>query len=243
MLVAAGMVGGLIGSVAGLASIATYPALLALGLAPVTANVTNTVSLVFVTTGAVSASRPELRGQGRSLRRLAVAGALGGAAGGTLLLVTPSGSFELAVPWLVALGSVSMLARRRLVRVPAGGAHYHGPGLVAGTALIGVYGGYFGAGAGVMLLALLLHATDWDLPRANAIKNVVLGVANSIAAIAFALFGPVRWSAVLPLGLGLFLGGRVGPAVVRRAPADGLRIAIGVAGLGLALKLGLDAYR
>jgi uncharacterized membrane protein YfcA len=243
MLVAAGIAGGLIGSIAGLASIATYPALLALGLAPVTANVTNTVALVFATTGAVSASRPELRGQGKALRRLAVAGILGGAAGGTLLLATPSGSFELAVPWLVAIGSVSMLARRRLVRTPVRGAHHHGLGLLAGTALVGVYGGYFGAGAGVMLLALLLHATEWDLPRANAIKNVVLGLANSVAAIAFALFGPVRWSAALPLGVGLFAGGRLGPAIVRRAPADGLRVAIAIAGLGLALKLGLDAYR
>ena len=242
LLVAAGIAGGLIGSIAGLASIATYPALLAIGLAPVTANVTNTVALVFATTGAVTASRPELRGQGARLRPLAIGGFVGGAAGAALLLVTPSESFELVVPWLVALGSVSMLARRRLVRPSASGVHHHGRGLIAGTALVGVYGGYFGAGAGVMLLALLLHATDDELPRANAIKNVVLGVANAVAGVAFALFGPVRWSAVVPLGAGLFIGGRLGPVMVRRLPADGLRAAIALAGLGLALKLGLDAY-
>jgi len=242
VLVAAGIAGGLAGSIAGLASIATYPALLAVGLAPVTANVTNTVSLVFSTTGSVSASRPELRGQAPTLRRLAVVGTLGGAAGGALLLLTPSGSFELVVPWLVALGSVSMLARRRIVRTRVGGVHHAGPGLLAGTALIGVYGGYFGAGAGVMLLALLLHATDEDLPRANAVKNVVLGLANAVAAVAFVVFGPVRWSAVVPLGLGLFVGGRLGPVIVRRLPGEGLRGAIAVAGLCLAVKLGLDAY-
>jgi uncharacterized membrane protein YfcA len=242
LMVVAGIGGGLTGSVAGLASLATYPALLAIGLAPVTANVTNTVSLVFSTMGSVSASRPELRGQGATLRRLAIAGALGGAAGGALLLVTPSDAFELVVPWLVAFGSLSMLARRRLVRAPEGGVHRHGHGPVAGVGLVGVYGGYFGAGAGVMLLALLLHATDEDLPRANAMKNVVLGVANGVAAVAFALFGPVQWSAVLPLGAGLFIGGRLGPVIVRRLPADGLRIAIAVAGLGLAVKLALDAY-
>ena len=242
-LVAAGLGGGLTGSVAGLASIVTYPALLAIGLPPVTANVTNTVSLVFSTTGSVSASRPELRGQAARLRRLAVAGTLGGAAGGALLLLTPSGSFELVVPWLVALGSVSMLARRRLVRPAVGEHHAGGPVVVAGTLVIGVYGGYFGAGAGVMLLALLLHATDEGLPRANALKNVVLGLANGIAAVAFVVFGSVRWSAVVPLGAGLFVGGRLGPVIVRRVPADGLRIAIAVAGLGLALKLGVAAYR
>ncbi len=242
MLVVAGVGGGLAGSIAGLASIATYPALLAVGLAPVTANVTNTVSLVFGTAGAVSASRPELRGQGGRFRRVAIAGALGGAAGGALLLVTPADSFELIVPWLVALGSVSMLARRRLVRAPPAGARHHGRGLIAGTALVGVYGGYFGAGAGVMLLALLLHATDEALPRANAVKNVVLGLANGVAAVAFVLFGPVQWSAVVPLGIGLFIGGRIGPVIVRRVPADGLRAGIAVAGLALAVKLGIDAY-
>jgi len=245
-LVAAGVGGGLTGSVAGLASIVTYPALLAAGLAPVTANVTNTVALVCSTTGSVSASRPELRGQRATVRRLALAGTVGGACGGALLLLTPSGSFELAVPWLVALGAVSMLARRRLVRPDADAdgapARRGGSGLVAATALVGVYGGYFGAGAGVMLLALLLHATDLTLPRANAVKNVVLGLANAVAAVAFVAFGPVRWSAALPLGLGLFVGGRLGPAIVRRAPADGLRIAIAVAGLGLAVKLGIGAY-
>jgi uncharacterized protein len=242
LLFAAGIGGGLAGSVAGLASIATYPALLAVGLAPVTANVTNTMSLVFASVGSVSASRPELRGQRATLRRLAVAGMVGGVAGGGLLLVTPSGSFELAVPWLVALGAVSMLARRRLVDVAVAPARHDRRGVLAGTAVIGVYGGYFGAGAGVMMLGLFLHATGEPLPRANALKNTVLGLTNAVAAVTFAVFGPVRWAAVVPLGLGLFLGGRLGPVAVRRLPADGLRVAIAVAGMGLAVKLGLDAY-
>jgi uncharacterized membrane protein YfcA len=240
-LVAAGIGGGLIGSVAGLASLVTYPALLAIGLSPVTANVTNTVALVFVAVGSVSASRPELRGQGPVVRPLAVAGGLGGAAGSVLLLVTPRDAFGFVVPWLVALGSLSMLAPRRLVETPVHGRH-GGRLLLPGVALVAVYGGYFGAGAGVMLLALFLRATDEELPRANALKNVVLGLANAVAAVAFVLFGPVHWSAVVPLGIGLFVGGRLGPVVVRRAPPAGLRVAIAVAGLGLAVKLGLDAY-
>ena len=242
LLVAAGFGGGLVGSVAGLASIVTYPALLATGLTPVAANVTNTVSLVFSTTGSVSASRPELRGQGEAVRRLALCGALGGGLGGALLLLTPSGSFELVVPWLVALGSLAMLVRRRLERTPAGGGHRGGLALLAGTALVGVYGGYFGAGAGVMLLALLLHATDESLPRSNAAKNVVLGVANAVAALAFMAFGSVRWTAVVPLGLGMFVGGRLGPAIVRRLPAERVRITVAIAGMGLAVKLGIGAY-
>jgi uncharacterized membrane protein YfcA len=255
LLFVAGIAGGLAGSVAGLASIATYPALLAAGLAPVAANVSNTVALVCSSIGSVSGSRPELRGTGARLRRLCAVGMLGGAAGGVLLLVTPGDSFEKAVPWLVAVGALSMLGRRRLVETaetaaetagpigPAGPPVRHdGPGLLAATALIGVYGGYFGAGAGVMLLGVLLLATAESLPRANAFKNVVLGLTNAVAAGTFAVFGPVRWTAVLPLGLGLLLGGRLGPVAVRRLPADGLRIAIALAGVALAVKLGVDAY-
>jgi uncharacterized membrane protein YfcA len=243
LLVLAGMGGGLSGSIAGLASLISYPALLAIGLAPVTANVTNTVALVFSSTGSVLGSRPELIGQRTRVRELAVAGMVGGALGALLLLVTPAGSFEAAVPVLIALAAVAILARRRLVE---GAAHHPphraGPALVAGVGVVGIYGGYFGAGAGVMLLALLLFATGEPLPRCNAVKNVVLGLANGVAAVGFAIFGPVRWIVVVPLGFGFLIGGRLGPVIVRRSPAGALRAVIAVAGLGLAVKLGFDTY-
>src|SRR5688500_1154114 len=105
-LVVAGFAGGLCGSVAGLASLVTYPALLVIGLPPVTANVTNTVSLVFSSIGSVTGSRPELAGRRVSLRRFIIAGVAGGAAGGAILLLTPSDAFARIVPWLVASSSV-----------------------------------------------------------------------------------------------------------------------------------------
>ena len=244
MLVLAGLGGGLSGSIAGLASLISYPALLAFGLPPVTANVTNTVALVFSSTGSVIGSRPELTGQAPRVRQLAAAGIIGGAVGALLLLVTPADSFERIVPFLIAAASVAILARRRLVdEVEPAAPHRVGPGVVAGVGVVGVYGGYFGAGAGVMLLALLLLTTGEPLPRCNAVKNVVLGLANGVAAVGFAIFGPVRWSVVLPLGLGLLVGGRIGPVIVRRSPARMLRAVVAVAGLGLAIKLGYDTYR
>ena len=112
-LIFAGIGGGLTGSVAGLASLVTYPSLLAIGLPPVTANVTNTVALLFSSVGSVSASRPELVGQRRHVQRLAVAGVTGGALGGALVLLTPGDSFEKAVPWLIGLASLAILIRRR----------------------------------------------------------------------------------------------------------------------------------
>lgn len=246
LLFVAGIGGGLTGSIAGLASLVTYPALLAFGLPAVTANVTNTVALVFSSTGSVWGSWPELRGQLARVVRLSVAGMVGGAVGGLLLLQTSADSFEKVVPWLIAIASAAILLRRRLVvaatEADHSPAHVAGWGFLGAVAVVGIYGGYFGAGAGVMLLALLLFATGEPLPSANGVKNAVLGCANGIAAIGFVFFGDVRWSVVAPLGLGLLIGGRVGPIVVRRSPAGPLRIVIALAGLGLAIKLGVDAY-
>ena len=243
LLVLAGVGAGLTGSIAGLASLVSYPAVLATGLAPVTANVTNTVALVCSSIGSVTASRPELAGQRDRVRRLALAAAAGGITGAGLLLVTPDGSFERIVPFLIAIASLAILVRRRLVDVAVHEhAHHDGARTTVGVGLVGIYGGYFGAGAGVMLLALLLWATAEPLPRANAVKNVVLGVANGIAALAFVAVGDVRWHVVAPLGVGLLVGGRLGPVIVRRADPAWLRVLIAAAGFALAVKLGVDAY-
>jgi uncharacterized protein len=202
--------------------------------------VTNTTALVFSTLGSVLGSRPELEGQAARLRPLAVAGVLGGAAGATLLLLTPSDTFERIAPWLIGVASLAILVRPRVHP-----EHRHpkpGPRLIAGVFAIAIYGGYFGAAAGVMVLALMLVATGESLARSNAFKNVVLGVANAAAAVGFAVFGPVHWDAAAPLALGLFAGGRLGPIVVRRSNATVLRTLIGLAGLALAVKLAFDAY-
>ncbi|MDQ2754495.1 MAG: sulfite exporter TauE/SafE family protein [Actinomycetota bacterium] len=242
LLVVAGFAAGLAGSIAGLASLISYPALLAAGLPPLTANVTNTAALIFSSVGSVAGSRVELVGQGRRMRRLGALGVIGGMAGSALLLATPAGAFELVVPWLVGLASVGILIQRspeRLARRHHGG---DGRALPVATLAIGVYGGYFGAGAGVFLLAVLLLETSETFARSNAAKNVVLGAANAVAAIGFAFFGPVRWAAAIPLAIGFLVGGRLGPPLVRRAPSGPLRVLIAAAGIGLAVHLGLDAY-
>jgi uncharacterized membrane protein YfcA len=245
-LAAAGVLGGLTGSIAGLASVATYPALLLVGLPPVTANVTNTVALVFNGIGSVVGSRPELAGQEAWIKRIAPAAALGGAVGAALLLLTPAEGFEKLVPILLGLASVAILVPRRGNRQARVASHqqHRVTVLFEATAifLISIYGGYFGAAAGVMLLALLLGAGHETLAHANAGKNVLLGVANGVAALVFVVLAPVQWLAVVPLGLGCLLGSRLGPIVVRHAPARPMRALIGVSGLALAVKLGLDTY-
>ncbi|GAA3386983.1 sulfite exporter TauE/SafE family protein [Cryptosporangium minutisporangium] len=241
LLLLAGFGAGLAGTIAGLASLVSYPALLAAGLPPVSANVTNTVALLFNSFGAVLGSRPELHGHWRRALELAGVSTLGGAVGGALLLWTPSDAFEKIVPLLIGLASIAILVRRPgEVRAPEKRPGW--PTLLA-IFLIGIYGGYFGAAAGVLMLAVLLAIGTGTLARAGAYRNVVLGAANGIAALGFVAFGPVVWSAALPLAVGFFVGGRLGPVVVRHSPADALRAVIAVAGVGLAVYLGLDAYR
>lgn len=240
-LLGAGLVAGVVSVVASLASLVSYPALLAVGLPPLAANVTNTVSLVLTGIGSAAGSRPELAGQGREVRRLGLLTAAGGAVGSAVLLLTPASVFELVVPGLVAGASLVLLARPWLNRLPRGASAERG--LRAGIFVVAVYVGYFGAAGGVLMLAVLTSVRDASFARTNALKNVLSLFANAVAAVSFAAFGPVDWAAVLPLGVGFLVGGRIGPVVVRRLPGDPLRVAVGVAGLAVAVKLGLDTYR
>jgi hypothetical protein len=351
-LLAAGIGAGLVGTIASLASLVSYPALLALGLSPVSANVTNTVALMFSAVGAVSASRPELAGQGRRVLRLGAVTAVGGAAGAALLLLTPPQGFEYAAPLLIAAGSIIIMRPpgrpAEVAAVPVPGSDVAAPpigsdaapaglGALAGSAepvgqvrarpeaslavadaapagsaasappvalvppvaatladgelapatvgvplvetapssaarvgaaagggagaaeapgqagqrgwvawgslvVAAVYIGYFGAAGGILLLAVLIRMLAQPLAKVNAVKNAVAGLANAVAGLGFAIFGPVRWTAVVPLAAGFLIGGWTGPKLVRRLPARGLRIFVGCCGLAAAVKLGASAY-
>ena len=190
----------------------------------------------------MAGSRPELAGQAVRARRLGLTGLAGGLVGGVLLLVGPPGVFEKLVPWLIGVGSIAILARASPPAADDTAPHVDSRLVLVGVFLIGVYGGYFGAAAGVLLLALLLATTPDTLARCNALKNIVLGFANLVAAGIFIVFGTVSWAAAVPLAVGLFVGGRIGPIVVRNSPATLLRVLIAIAGLGLAVYLGVQAY-
>ncbi|MEV7808135.1 sulfite exporter TauE/SafE family protein [Microbispora sp. NPDC088329] len=241
-LAAVGLVAGVASTVVSLASIVSYPALLAFGLPPLTANVTNTVALLFTGVGAAAGSRPELAGQKPLIGRLGLATALGGATGAALLLVTPSRTFEAVAPWLIAGASLLLLLRPpRPGRVRLGGEN--GLALRVGVFCVAVYTGYFGAAGGIMMFAVLAAALDRPAAGVNAVKNVIGAFANAVAAVWFALFGPVDWAAVAPLAVGFLVGGWLGPAVARRLPGETLRLAAALCGLAVAVKLGFDVYR
>lgn len=245
LLAVAGIGAGILGSTSGLASLASYPALLAFGIPPVAANVTNTVALIGSSIGSITKSRKELTGQARNIRFGLPVAVVGGAIGAALLLLTPSTAFEVVVPYLVVLASVLLLAGPRLRTLRGAADHprrFSDPGRLTGGIVVGlllsfVYGGYFGAAAGVMVVALLLIGTNLSLPKATALRNLLLGLANATAAVGFAIFADVRWAAVLPLGIGCLVGGSLGPSIVRKVPPTLLRAVIALAGFGLAIKL------
>jgi uncharacterized membrane protein YfcA len=240
LLVLAGMVAGLIGSAGGITSLVSYPALLAVGLPALTANIANNVALIGCWPGSALASKPELQGKASWLWRWTLVAALGGAAGAGLLVSTPSAVFARVVPFLVAAGSLTMLFEPRLTawRQRRDGRN-HKLALPVGLLALSLYNGYFGAGAGVMILTLLLVLVDQDIPTANALKNMLIGGVSVVAATIFALSGSVDWAAVAPLALGMLAGSRVGPLVARRLPARVLRRLIVLFGMLLAIYLWL----
>jgi uncharacterized membrane protein YfcA len=244
-LLAAGTVGGIFSTVVSIASLVTYPVLLALGVPPLSANMTNTVSLVLTGAGSVAGSKPELTGQGRRVLRLGAITALGGAAGAAVLLLTPASTFTLVVPVLIGGASLVLLIQPRVKTLrptpsPEGGRRL---AMGAGLFAVAMYVGYFGAAAGILLLVVLSAMIDEALVRVNAIKNAVSGMANAMAAMCFALFGDVRWKLVVPLAAGFLIGGWIGPRIARRIPAGPFRVFVSLCGLGLAVRLGLSAYR
>jgi uncharacterized membrane protein YfcA len=233
-----------VNAVAGGGSLISFPALLWAGYPALTANVTNTVALLPGYLGGTIAYRRELAGQRARAVRLAAISVAGAVAGAVLLLASPEALFRDVVPWLI-LFSCALLAAQprlaaRLARAGPGRAEERAPGLVASQVACGAYGAYFGAGLGVMMLAVLGIFLRDDLQRLNALKGLLSLVINAVAVVAFALFGPVAWGPVAVMAVLSLIGGQAGVLVARRLPAPALRAAVIAFGVAVALVLLLD---
>jgi uncharacterized protein len=240
-VLAAGMAAGAINAVVGSGTLITFPVLLAVGYPPVVANVSNTVGLVPGTASGTWGYRRELSGQRDRILRLGVGSLLGGLTGGILLLVLPARAFKAIVPSLIALACVLVLVQPALTRRLAHrrqAAHVHGgPLLLAGVYLAGIYGGYFGAAQGVLLIAILGLGLNEDLQRINAAKNLLAGIVNLTAAVLFILVADVAWHPVLLIAIGSTIGGQIGATVGRRLPPVALRVVIVLVGATAMAKL------
>ena len=234
----AAFVAGVINAIAGGGSLVSFPALLALGVTPVAASVTNTVSLCPGYLGGAVALKPTLTGQRARAKRLAPAAASGALIGGFLLLRSGDSSFDRLVPFLI-LGACALLLlqeplKARLARHPDPD-RLPGPAALAAVAAGSVYGGYFGAGLGILLLAVLGLVLDDTLARLNGLKAVITTIVNTVAALFFLSSDEVRWNLVLPMAIGSLLGGALGGRVARHIPARPLRYAVVTFGVVVAL--------
>jgi uncharacterized protein len=235
LLAGAGVMAGVIGSAGGITSLVSYAALLAVGIPPLAANVTNSVALLGSGGGSAVRARGDVRDHRGTLREWMPITIAFSIAGAGLLIYTPGKVFDRVVPFLIAAGSLILLSQP----VVAAAIERRGvePGRIAMIGLggaVAVYNGYFGAGSGILMMALLLLTTEPVLYRANALKNVILAGSDLLPAILFAIVGTVVWSAAWPLCLGAVAGGLTGPTITRRVPARAMRITIALFGLGFA---------
>jgi uncharacterized membrane protein YfcA len=233
---AAGIGAGTINTVVGSGTLLTFPVLLAVGLTPVTANVSNTIGLVPGSLSGAVGYRRELAGQRQRLLRLGGYSLAGGLIGAVLLLVLPAGAFRAIVPVLIGLALVLVVVQPWLTaRLAKAGRHpshrVPAAALPIGVLLTGVYGGYFGAAQGVLLVGLLGLLLEEDLQRVNAAKNVLALIVNAVAASVFVVFAHVSWTAAALVAAGSVLGGQLGAHVGRRLSPVVLRGVIVVIGI------------
>jgi uncharacterized protein len=239
---AAGAAAGASNSIAGAGSLITFPTMVALGLPPLSANVTNTVGIVPGYVGGVLGYRDLLREQGERFLRFLVPMLLGAVAGSAALLLTSDAAFEAIVPVLIAASCLLLLFQPRLVPHLSHAGNERSPFLIAGLFFCGAYGAYFGSAVSILLIAILALFVADTLQHLNAMKIILIGCANLLAAVAYAFLAPVEWSYVAVLMVSSLIGGRVGAHYARRIPSDPLRISIAVAGLFVAALLAVRAF-
>jgi len=241
LVIGVGFLAGTMNTIVGSGSLITFPTLLAIGYSPVIANVSNTVGITFGSLSGALGYRRELGGQRRRVVALGSASLIGGVTGGVLLLTLPSSVFDDVVPVLILLAVALVIVQPRLSRFVAERrsrvVEHGGFELWIGIFVTGIYGGYFGAAQGVILLALLGIFIADNLQRLNAVKNVLALIANGVAALIFVFAADVAWDVAALIAVGSVLGAQLGAHVGRRLPVPALRAIIIVVGLVAAVKL------
>lgn len=241
LLLAAGFGAGVFNGVAGGGTLISFPALLALGYPALTANMSSTVGIWPGYLGSVAGFRTEIGDQRAHLRSLVPLTVLGAVVGAALLLTTPSHAFSRIAPWLVLFASLLFALRPLLAKGLARLGHVdgqvHRPVLFVGMFLAAVYGGYFGAAMGVIMLAVLGLALPDTLARSNGLRALLSVLANGVAALVFVVHGGLPWAAVGAIALGCLVGGYAGAVLARRLPVPVMRVLIVCIGLATGIRL------
>jgi uncharacterized protein len=239
---AAGAGAGAANSIAGGGALITFPTMVALGLPPLSANVTNTVGIVPASVGGAIGYADLLREQGERFARLVAPLLLGTLAGSAALLLTSNGAFEAIVPVLIAGSCLLLLLQPRLTPRISQAGEERSPYLTAGIAFCGAYQAYFGSAVSILIFALLAVFVADTLQHLNGLKILLAGCSNLLAAVVYAFLAPVDWRYALVLMASSLAGGRIGAHYARRIPPDPLRIAIVAIGLAVAAVLAIRAF-
>jgi uncharacterized protein len=237
----AGLLAGAINTMVGSGTLITFPVLLAFGYAPVTANVSNTVGLVPGSLSGAVGYRRELAGQRGRVVRLGGASVLGGITGAALLLILPAAAFKAIVPAFIAIALLLVVAQPRVSALLARRAidPERRGGVLTSLALyaVGIYGGYFGAAQGILLLGILGMALGQDLHRTNALKNVLAGLVNGVAGVFFIVAAHIEWAPAALIACGSIVGAQLGARYGRKLPPSALRGLIVVVGIAAIVRL------
>jgi uncharacterized membrane protein YfcA len=238
---AAGIAAGTINTVVGSGTLITFPTLLAFGYAPVVANVSNTIGLVPGAVSGATGYRRELEGQRQRVLGLATAALGGGTVGAVLLLVLPASAFKAIVPFFIALALILIITQKQINKLLGNRRRGHGerlgPGTLVGTFFSGIYGGYFGAAQGILMLAILGLTIDDELQRLNAIKVITTGTTNLVAGVVFVIAAHVAWAPAGLIAGGSLLGGVLGSRFGRRLPPNALKAVIVIVGIVAIIRL------
>jgi uncharacterized membrane protein YfcA len=242
-IAAAGMAAGGINTIVGSGSLITFPVLIGLGYAPLVANVSNNIGLVPGGIAGIFGYRRELTGQRRRIIGLGIFSVAGAIVGATLLLTLPASAFNAIVPVLIAIALILVVIQPRLTARLASRGHTgseHGPALQAAVGATGIYGGYFGAAQGIILISILGIGIRDDLQRLNALKNVLASTANLVAGVIFVFAADVNWGVAGLIAAGSIVGGALGARYGRRLDPGALRALIVVIGIVAIVRLIVD---
>ena len=236
------LLAGILNGIVGMAALTLYPVLLSVGVAPITANATNTIGLLFSGSSPVAASRHELKDHWHQALVITLLNTIGGVFGALILIHSSNAGFKRVVPFIIFLAGVLILMPPK----PASSnsstrQHLRWLGYVL-VMLVGIYVGYFGAGAGLLMVAVLSRLVEGPYATYNAMRNLASLVNNLVTSIMFIFSMPIAWGVLIPVCIGLFAGGFLGPVIVRLIPSRIIKTAVGIFALGLAVFLFYQAY-
>ncbi|MTV82843.1 sulfite exporter TauE/SafE family protein [Secundilactobacillus folii] len=241
LLIIMSLIAGILMGIVGMASLTLYPVLLAVGIPPITANATITVAQVGAGVGTVLSSLKELRHHWGKACEIAAFSTIGSILGAILLTHSSSKAFQNIVPVFIFIAGIMILSPKRSTTDKGTHSYLQIISWIS-LMLVGVYIGYFGAAAGLLLIAVLSKLVDEDYAVINAMRNFSSFINNIISSVIFIIRIPIAWKVIIPLLLGLFVGGYIGPAIVRIIPAKYIRKAVGIFAIVLAIVLGWKSY-